>query len=370
MKITKCISLFLALAFLFPNVSVNALEGNDYYINSNGIIMSETQFLNLKSLGYSNEQISTMKQDEFDLNDNISGEIVSTETKYVKTTYVYKTKNTSLLNFRTFDYYISNVNNLSDDSNLQLISVNTESITEDEYNMIDDNTQTTITTNDVNPSIISTEYKKLTTQIIKLSNGRYRFRNDLTWKKMPSNRSYDLSAIALNNAIAEPVSGSQYARLDYKTKDSCTLETTAYEVSFVDMNSWKRSTTGYGVSMNLPVNTTKTYTWNELLGTSYPCGKDMGGFAPPSTGRVSANIDVIDLSSYMFYDVVKIGATNPLSAYGSYQHSVKKISFDVSTQFSVGINGILGGSINVTPTVATYFDGMEGTHAQLLNPDW
>ncbi len=40
---------------------------------------------------------------------------------------------------------------------------------------------------------------------------------------MPSNRSYDISAIVVNNAVVEPVSGSYYAKQTYTKRDTCTL---------------------------------------------------------------------------------------------------------------------------------------------------
>lgn len=346
----KKVFLFLLFFIVACNNKVFAINE---YTNFYNITMSDEQKNNLIDLGFSEEQIYYMEEEEFDKNKNLQGIIVSEDTKYIKSTYIYKNNDLSLNN------RIINFNSL------ELINVINEEVTEEEYNN-SDSTSSTIVLNDVNPSIIETTYKKLTTKITYISStNRYRFRNDLVWKNMPSNRSYDVFGIALNNSVAEVVSGSQYFKTTYKKYDACLMSTTT---STITSASWKKGGNGYALSFKLPSNTSKTYSWNTLTGNPYPCN-DNDPF-PGNSGSKTVTQNVTSLSSYMYYDVVKIGSTSPLSAYGSYQHSVKSISLDLSLSFEVNINGSVGGVFSMSASVSEKFDKMSGTHAQILNPVW
>lgn len=351
------------------NQSVSAKEIEEYIKNYNGINMTTIEIDNLKSLGFTEAQIYYMEQEEFDKNKNLHGEVLSTSVKYVKTTYTYKQNNISTMNISEVldaENYSNFVLNEEILKNLTLVNVKTENISEVEYNKINENTKTTYITNDVNPSIIDTEYKKLTTTIIKNSN-KYRFKNDLVWKKMPSNRSYDVFGISINPAITV-VSNSQYAKTSYTLKDSCTEAISSY--SATHSSNWTKGAEGYAVTFQVPKNSSKTYTWSALQGTSYPC-TDSKPFNQPS-GSINATLALNSLSSYMYYDVAKVNTTtlSTLDAYGSYQHSVKNISLNVALSFSVGYKGDIGGVFEMTPTISSNFDNMDGTHAQLLNINW
>lgn len=165
----------------------NVLAINEY-INFYNITMNDEQKNNLISLGFSEEQIYYMEEDEFDKNKDLQGIIVSEDTKYIKSTYIYKNNDISL------------VSGYSNFNSLELINVINEEVTEEEYN----------------------------------------------------------------------------------------------------------------------------------------------------------NSDI----------------TNPLSAYGSYQYSVKSISLDLSLSFEVNINGSVGGVFSMNSSISEKFDKMSGTHAQILNPVW
>ena len=294
-----------------------------------------------------------MDEEEFERNKDVEGDVVAVDTKYIKTTYIYKQPNDSLL-LRT-----NSVNNFV------LLGIYNEVITEQEYNAADDDNYSIIV-NDVNPSIVETTYKKLTTTITYLSNTkRYRFKNDLVWKKMPSNRSYDNFGIAINNSVVEVVSGSEYFKTTYNREDKCLLTN---KLETITNAKWAKGATGYGLSFKLPNDTTKTYSWNDLAGNPYPCND--GDPFPGYIGNKTVPLNVTSISSYMYFDVVKVGSTSPLSAYGSYQHSVKSISLDIAMSFEITIKGSVGGVFSMSPSIAENFDKMSGTHAQLLNPLW
>ena len=354
-EIFKSFSLILLIAMcILSTIDVQSLSNNHiYYTNGNNIGMLYIEYNNLLSQGFTEEQIFNMDKEEFERNKNLKGELMAIDIKYVETTYTY----------RPNDFATASINNIDDTT---LISVVNREITEEEYNNIPEDMNTLMMTNDTNPDIVETTYKKITTTITYLSNGRYRFRNDLVWKIMPSNRSYDVFAIGTNSAVSEPVNGTEYAKTSYTVKDSCVLSSTSY--SNTHSSNWKKLATGYGVSFKIPSNSTKTYTWNGLQGTTYPC-KDNPTF-PPLYGSKTATLDVTSLSSYMYYEVAKVGSSTTLSAFGTYQHSVQSISLSVSLDFGISITGNVGGTLTMTADVSSKFDGMAGTHAQVLNPIW
>lgn len=351
----KIFGIFTTIFLLvFFSKSIVYASESEYYVNKNGLEISTNEFKNLLSLGFSESQIYDMDEEEFEKNKNLSGKLVAIDERYVKSTYIYKSNDNST----------NSINNNSNDKTL--IKVINKEISEEEYNSIPEDVETVYMTNDVNPDIVETTYKKLTTTITHLSNGRYRFKNDLVWKKMPANRSYDVFVIGTNNAVSEPFNGTEYSKTSYSVKDSCLLTTTNY--STVHNSNWKKSSNGYGVSFKLPANTTKTYSWNGFQGTSYPC-KD-NPVLPPLHGSIAANLDVTALSSYMYYEVSKVGNSTTLSAFGTYQHSVKTINLNTSLNFGIDLNGNIGGTISMQPSISENFDGMEGTHAQISNPTW
>ena len=355
--------LFTVLMFLSSNV--NALETNFNIVTSNNVIITQKQTENLKSLGFTNEQIHNMDIDEYEFNKTLTGNVESVDTKYIKSTYIYRKKTNKEISKNELEQIASKTKKIDFDK-YELIKVENQEVTEEDYKVVSPYDNNIYITRDVNPDIHETTYKKITTSIIHLSNGRYRLKNDLHWKIMPSNRSYDISAIGVNNAVVEPVSGSHYAKQTYTKRDTCTLTNSQTQEFYNNVSYWKRGSTGYGVNFLLPNDSTATYSWSIFEGTSYPCAD---GNNRPS-GTIWVTVPVIEIDSYMYFEVTKIGNTNPISAYGSYQHSVSSLSWNISHSFTVGIGGNLGYSINVQPSYVSYFDGMAGTHAQVLNPNW
>ena len=367
MKKRNVINILLLMALLVPGLNVYALDVTTNYVNSNGINMNKNQINNLKSLGFTENQISNMDINEFNSNKILFGQIADSSTKYIKSTYIYKLKKDSRMSYYDIQKTFSTSDKIDQNDNLEFVKVENQEITEEEFDDAKIDDSHIYVTRGANPNIHETSYKKLTTSIIHLSNGRYRLKNDLYWKTIPSNRSYDISAIGINNSVAEPVSGSHYAKQTYTTQDSCKL-TVSYTKEFYNgISSWQRGASGYGVNFLLPSNIIVDYPWDEFLGTYYPC---VTGSDNRTRGVVHATVSVIALESYMYFEVAKVGMTSPLSAYGSYQHSVSSLSWNISHSFTVGLGGNLGYSIDVQPSYVTYYDGMAGTHAQILNPAW
>ena len=356
---------FLVLiGFLFSN-TVNATEVSDYYVNQNKISITEQEFITLRELGFTDKQIAEMDYVEFNKNKDLDAELVSVNTKYIKTTIVYECKNhnTSTMSLNNPIKELD-INTLINNNVLSVKSKTSVEVTKEEYENAND--ENIYMTTDVNPSIVDTSYKKLTTSISRNGN-YYRLKNDLVWKKMPNVRSYDVFGIR-NNYAMSPVSGSQYSKLSYTILNNCYgTSSSNYDVYGTSSSRWKKENDGYGLSFKLPVNTTQSYSWGGLgQSTQCPC------INPPGFGNtVIRTNEVVALSSYMYFDVVKIGSgtINTIDAYGSYQHATSTISSSVSLSFGIEANG-LGAVLQFSSDYNNKFDGMQGTHAQVLNANW
>lgn len=91
MKIKKgFLATSLALALSFPlQFTVHAEAAT--FTNDNGLEIKDTDYQRLISLGFTDDEIQQMDQEEFDFNAGLSGERISTETQYIKTTEIVDT---------------------------------------------------------------------------------------------------------------------------------------------------------------------------------------------------------------------------------------------------------------------------------------
>jgi len=336
--------------------------------------VSETEKERLKSLGFTEMQILQMDEEEYQKNLNLEGKIVSQDTKYIKTTYIYSglTTTASIKEGNNLD-----IQRMLQDKNVILKDIIHEEISEEEF-LTSSNQTFYYNTFSVNPDIITTDYKKLTTTISYLSSiKKYRVKNDLIWKKTPSNRSYDISGIKLSDQV-QPESGSHYAKMTYNEYNTCKQTNNVINQTFNNVNNWNRSSDrGYAVSVLLPKNSSVYYEWNNYLGKPYPCVVGAAQPWPPLQGNQSFPVEMKDINVYMYFDVLKTGTSkvNTLSAYGSYQHSIKSISLSTSLTFTIGTsssgnNSVLGGVFEMSPTISESFDKMTGTHAQVTGINW
>lgn len=86
-KIMKKIFYLLLLGVVsYSAMNVSAMEGNSSssFLNYNGIVISEIYYLKLENLGFTENEIMHMTQDQFDDNKDLDGEVVSEVTIYVK----------------------------------------------------------------------------------------------------------------------------------------------------------------------------------------------------------------------------------------------------------------------------------------------
>ncbi|MBE6150493.1 MAG: hypothetical protein E7162_01570 [Firmicutes bacterium] len=199
----------LLLTFIFIPVFVYA---NDSYVNYYGIEMNETEYSNLLGLGFTEEEIYHMEEEEFNANKNIESSLEATTTKYYVETVRY-------------------------DSTGRVVHSNTSEVTEEEYN--DDmilNMRSTATT--------ETTYKKMVTTIAQAGT-KYRYKVTLTWKQLPKVRSYDIIGIGIEPSLVSITSDVVFNQT-YCISNSCTNTNSYYTDSY--------HTTGAGVSFKLASN--------------------------------------------------------------------------------------------------------------------
>lgn len=213
---------FIIVLILTSFIStVNAQEINiNNIINNNGITITETEYNNLINLGFTDNEILNMKNNEFEENKNLMGSVVSTNDKYYKITTKYDRENNIISNTaEEINEYIYNNYNLITN---QAIPRSSNGYTE-------------------------TSYKKMTTQIIQLSYG-YRYKNTVEWKNIPSTRSYDLIGIGIDTSVY--ISSDIVFQQNYcYSNGSC---------SSSNVSSIKNSTTGGAALFKLPTSSSIT----------------------------------------------------------------------------------------------------------------
>ena len=189
-------------------ISVSAMETNlnTYFYNYNGVEITETEYSNLESLGFTDNEIMYMSQTEFNDNKDLKGEVVSEITTYVKV-----------------------INGIE-----QVVS-------KEEYEAPD------MSIFGMQAGYIETGAKKMTTRIIS-TNGRYRYKVDLEWKSMPKVRSYDILGIGIENNVS--IYSNVYFQQNYcYSSGRCSSSTTS---------SKKSTSTGGAASFKIPSSTLLT----------------------------------------------------------------------------------------------------------------
>lgn len=351
----------IILGIIMLGLNVKTVLAYENYTNNNGIVMSEIEIANLKNLGFSLNEIATMDIETFNANKDIEAELVSMDTKYIKTVYKYSPKNNTL-NLKNYNTMLNDLRNNPDD--YQLVNVENYEITEEEYNADNDNVYSPF---DVNPAIYQTESKKLTTTISYISSlQQYRLKNELNWKTSPKTRSNDLFGIGGPSSTQIPVAGSEYAGGSWIEYDSCRNTNSYKSANYTSSGRWFKQGGGYAVFFGIPQDYHETITYNNYYGNlTYPC---VDTPAYPK-GTVQKLHQMKNMTFTFYYNVAKQNSGSTVNAFGSYQHAAYSIDINANLGLTVGTSG-LGGAFNISASFSQKFDGMGGTHAQVLNPVW
>lgn len=319
----KLLVIPFCICFFIAFTSVVGAEQSKTIVNENGIEINGEQYNRLIDLGFSDREIQMMEQDEFNINKDLEGQVVSETTKY------YEVKEMSSEGESSLQFY-----NYKENTNLN----EGVELSKDEYEKRLKNIQEkenagirTLSSTDTG----YTAYKTMTTKIIKLRGGTYRVRNDVKWDRIPKTRSYDVIGVAINPNFFKPVNtqGTYYGKQMWEITQ--TNFGFAYYGSAIynhTSNKWSKGGEGYGVKMNLKNNLN------------------------------SAEI-VTGLSMYMYYEVDKatynIRPTS-LDAYGRYAHAEKNVSLSYSFGITWGAP-----SISFSGVSSTSFSIQKNTHASL-----
>ena len=242
------------LIFMLGLNIVNA----DEYRNNLGIEMTNEEYNTLLNLGFSEEEIYYMDQNTFDENKNLNATLVAQNEKYYKTIY----------------------------TNLTGESTSIE-VTETEYN----NQSSTLPR-----GTVETTYKKMVTTLSQ-NGSYYRYKVSLSWKIMPSVRSYDIIGIGFDDDvyISSPVYFNYYS-CDYY--GNCATSTQYYHR--------QKTSTGGSVVYKVPS-------------------------------------DAASLSANLYYDVAKDTSSTitRLDMYGDYSHAKTNISSSTAANHLITHNGIV-----------------------------
>lgn len=270
--LSMAITLFVSILYIG---NVNAAEYENYF----GLSMTNEQYNNLLNLGFSEDEIYYMDEETFSNNKDVSATLVAKNEKYYKSIYT--------------------------DLNGESHSVE---ITKEEYeNQGPMNARGTV----------STEYKTMVTVISQLTN-TFRYKVSVSWKQMPSTKSYDIIGIGFDDDVY--ISSSVYFNYYHcNSSGDCVTDTLYY-------NKKKLSTGGSAV------------------------------YKIPSTVR--------SLSANLYYDVSKNTSSTitRLDMYGDYAHATSTVTSSQYTDYTINRNGIsLGSGVSYYDAIPAAVSSWGGT---------
>lgn len=206
--------MLIVIMLVFIPVMVFA-DGDAYYENYYGVKMSKEEYDNLVELGFSKSEIEYMLEDEFNYNNNFTGELVSDNTNY----YVNITRY---------------------DATGRIISDSDIRISKEDYQK-----GTEVQPLGFTDGLIQSEYKELRTTISKVDSSEFRYKTNLKWTKFPSTRSYDIIGIGIDSHIL--TTGEAHFSQTYCVAQFCTTSTKTNDIGY--------DFTGIGASFALPTQT-------------------------------------------------------------------------------------------------------------------
>lgn len=236
---------------------VSASEYENYF----GIMMNNQEYNNLLGLGFTEEEIYYMDEQTFNDNKDLSATVVAKTDKYYKTVYT--------------------------DLDGETYSVE---VTKEEY----DN-QGSI----MQRGHVETEYKYVSA-IISQNGSKYRYKTSMSWKLMPSTRSYDIIAATFEDDVY--INSSVYFNYSYcNSSGDCTTATDYYN---------KKSTSTGGSAV----------------------------FKFPTSAR--------SLSAALYYDVSKntSNTITRLEICGDYSHATESVSSSDISNYTMTLDGIALGT--------------------------
>lgn len=308
-KFFSIVLLILALSIFGSGVSAKEKDKDEGKVekNKSSLELTDEEFNNFISLGFTEEEIKNMDKEEYELNKDLKGKVVASTTQYLKIIEPIQSEFTTQENTSQK----STIVELDEQTYYEELAKENES-----------NGEVSTSASDST----STSYKTMTTTITKLSTNNYRLKNSVTWSKLPYIRYVDVTGVGINQTYWGPTPNTQYGKQNWKTYSYCNGTQSGSATYTTSSTKWKKGAGGYALKINLPNDET--------------------------TGGCAAD-KVTSLSSYMYYSVAPLTSTNRLDAYGQYAHQESNYTLTPSISLS-------GVSFSVSPT--TKFSEHPNTH--------
>lgn len=197
-----------------------------------------------------------------------------------------------------------------------ITTTSSERISEEQYELEKDANQQTRSIYD---GLVTTEYKHMLMHMAQLDDNEMRLKITLTWLNIPSTRSNDIIGIGFEQAYVD-INSSLYFQQNYTNSSGSHSSVTCIQQTF---------DTGASSVFDLP------------------------------NGTISA------LSSYMYYDVIKVDedyTVTEMDAGGDYAHATSSISETNALKHSVNH----GTGIELQSSITSYYDGINVATATYL----
>ena len=241
------------------NAAVVRASNEVYYTNLNNLDMTEQQYQNLLNQGFTEEQISRMDENEFQENKDVEATLVSENKKYMRMrTHLIngiKYTTSSVLSEEEYHEALLQANN----------PIHTRNIQGDYYD-----------------GDFWDEIFEIVTRIANINDDVFRYKLDVYWDTMPTDKYYDIMGIGFNANKIHIGSGISF-REDWQT----------YSDVF------------------------------DYLTDCYPKSESTGGSVIFELPDVSTS-SLKNMSQYMYFYVVKnanVGTLSQIEAAGGYAHA-------------------------------------------------
>ena len=279
-------SFVLATLILMSTTVVNA-SNEVYYTNRDNIEMTESEYNNLLNLGFTEKQIYKMDTDTFLENKDIQATVLGETGKYLKQTTIMRN---GIKTYRTEE--------ISKEEAIIEVALQSQQPTRGPSGNYYD-------------GIFATTVIYLKTKIIGISNTTMRFKTDVTWLTMPSDRYNDIIGIGI-----EPSKVAISSTIKFREDWLTIYNTFGYDTICAP----KIESTGGSAVFTLP------------------------------SGSLS------ELESYIYFNVMKqpnVGTITELYNSGNYAHADSNVSIsDIFSNYSVYLNA----GIEVDLAYASYYD--------------
>lgn len=297
----KAIKLVLMLTILLVLGGVTTADAQEIF----KVPEEDTNiFLNVSM---SQLRIDNMTKAEYEMLMEIDGEIVSAETKYFEVSQMLLKKN----NFKNneisalgIDDLISTVLEIDEETYLKKAS---EKINDDIYTIADS----------YSPGEATNGLFMVSTFLSKRPNTTFRIHTSTIWSRSPFNRGYDVIGTTINPSFWSVIKGTETGKQTWTENVACGTSSNKEIVYGPGNRAWTPDLSGYALTLALP-------------GNYYP-------------GTPCYGTQVVNLVSFVAFEVERLAPTNKLEAWGSYSHQTSGILVTPSISFT-------GASFSVSPT--------------------